>query len=109
MATGADPVVAGRQDQTYVLLLNPGATPAQVQISYLRTTGVPVVKTYVVPPTSRMTIPVQDVVPEFANETFGADIRVLNGVPIVVERAMYWNALGTIWSGGSGVTGVPIP
>jgi hypothetical protein len=35
-------------------------------------------------------------------------IESQNGVPIVVERAMYWDANGVHWSGGTNETGVKI-
>jgi hypothetical protein len=29
--------------------------------------------------------------------------------PLVVERAMYWNALGRIWTAGTAVLGTRLP
>jgi len=58
------------------------------------------VKTYPVPPASRYTIDAATV-PELQDQSFGAKIEVMNGVAIVVERSMYWNANGVFWAGGS--------
>jgi hypothetical protein len=38
-----------------------------------------------------------------------ADIVVTNGVDIAVERAMYWNAGGVFWSGGTIAAGTRMP
>ena len=32
---------------------------------------------------------------------FSAVVESLGGTPIVVERAMYWNAGGQLWAAGS--------
>jgi hypothetical protein len=51
--------------QTYIRLGNPSATTAaQVTIGYLRSDGSEVLEQYVVPPTSRVTVFVNDAVPE---------------------------------------------
>ena len=48
-------------------------------------------------------------VPELANETFGALIEVTNGVGIAVERAMYSNALGQVWAAGTNALATRLP
>ena len=94
---------------TYILLANPGASTADVTITYLRDTGGPLVKTYTVPPTSRFNVDVLTAVPELQNESFGARIESTNGVPIAVERSLYWNANGIFWAGGTNALAVPLP
>jgi autotransporter-associated beta strand protein len=102
--------VGGPRDYvTYILLANPGASAANVTVTYLREAGGPVVKTYTVPPTSRFNVDVRAVVPELQNESFGATIEVTNGVPIAVERSLYWNANGIFWAGGTNALAVPVP
>jgi hypothetical protein len=93
--------------ETYILLANPDSTAATVTITYLRTTGATVVKTYTVPPTSRFNVYVNGSVPELANEQFSAVIS--STVPIAVERAMYSNALGAIWAAGTNATATRLP
>lgn len=95
--------------QTYILLANPATTAAQVRITYMRARGAPIVKTYAVDRTSRFNVHVNSMVPELADETFGAVIEVTNSVAIVVERAMYWNARGLVWAGGTNATAVRLP
>jgi hypothetical protein len=89
------------QFATYILLANPSTTmAADVSVTYLRESGVPVVRTYQVPAASRFTIDAGTVA-ELQNAAFGAKIEVSNNVAIAVERSMYWNANGVFWAGGS--------
>jgi autotransporter-associated beta strand protein len=100
---------APRNFTTYILLANPTTTAANVTVTYLRETGAPVTKTYTVPPTSRFNIDVAGVVPELHDESFGARIEVTNGVPIAVERSLYWDANGIFWAGGTNAVATPLP
>ena len=94
---------------TYILLANPGAQAANVRVTYLRTNGSTVVKTYTVNPSSRFNIEVNSRVPELVNESFGALIEVTNGVPIAVERSLYNNSNGEVWAAGTNALGTPLP
>jgi autotransporter-associated beta strand protein len=100
---------APRNFTTYILLANPSATAANVTVTYLREAGAPVTKTYTVPPTSRFNIDVAGAVPELHDESFGARIEVTNGVPIAVERSLYWDANGIFWAGGTNALATPLP
>ncbi len=95
--------------QTYILLGNPTNTAANVMITYLKTDGTTVTGTYVVPPTSRFNVAVNDLVPTLHDESFGALVTVTNGIGIIVERSLYWNSGGVVWSAGTSVTGSQIP
>lgn len=92
---------------TFILLANPGATEATVTINYLRTTGAPIAKTYLVAANSRFNVHVNGAVSELANESFAAVIT--STVPIAVERALYSNAGGVVWAAGTNATGIRIP
>ena len=94
--------------QTYILLANPAASAANVTVTYLRTNDTPVVRTYVVPAASRFNVNAGEV-PELADQSFGALVEVTNGVGIVVERSMYWNAGGAVWAGGTNTAATRIP
>jgi hypothetical protein len=108
--TLAEGRIGGPNDfSTYILLANPEPTAANVTITYLRESGEPVVRTHTVPAASRFTVDVRSEVPELRDERFGADVVVTNGVGIVVERAMYWNAGGVFWSGGTMAAGTMMP
>jgi hypothetical protein len=95
---------------TYVLLANPESTAADVTVTFLRENGKPpIVKTYTVPPTSRFNIDVNLVSPELHDEYVGADVKVTNGPPIIVERSMYWDSGGVLFKGGTNATAVRLP
>ena len=95
---------------TYILLTNANSGPAEVKVTYLREGGAaPVVKTYTVPATSRFNIDVRGMVPEMADESFGALIESINTVNIAVERSLYWTANGIFWAGGTNALGTPLP
>jgi hypothetical protein len=100
---------------TYILLANATNTAASVRVTFLRPNGTTLVRTYTVPATSRFNIPVNGLVRELvpprgaAATTFGVVVEVTNGVPISVERAMYWNALGAVWAGGTNATATRLP
>ncbi len=104
LAEGA--VGGGLGFETYILVNNPNAAAVDVTVTYLRFSGGPITKTYQVPGTSRYNIPVRDVVPELRDEIFGAIVEA--PLPIAVERAMYWSALGEFWSGGTNATATPL-
>jgi hypothetical protein len=95
--------------QTFVLLANPGSTPANVTATFLRTTGAPVVKTFAVPAGARLTVTTgpASMVPELANESFG--VSVVSDQPIFAERALYSDANGVVFAAGSGATAAPLP
>jgi hypothetical protein len=97
------------QYDTYILLANPSTQAAQVTITYLRENGAPIVRTHTVPPTSRFNVDVRTLVPELRDSSFGARIEVTNGVPIAVERSMYWTAEGIVWAGGTNALATPLP
>jgi hypothetical protein len=97
--------------QTFILLANPGSDPADVTVRFLRTSGAPLVKTFTVPPTRRFNISITgdagSMVPELANEAFGAAIASTQ--PIAVERAMYSDANGVVWAAGTSATATRLP
>ena len=107
----ADGRIGGpRAFATYVLLANPNPIPAEVLVRFLRPGGVaPVERSYTVAPTSRLNIWVNNDVPELGDGTFSAEIQVQNYQPIAVEKALYWNADGITWAGGTNVTATRLP
>jgi hypothetical protein len=81
----------------FVLLANPNATAATVDVEYLRPTGGSLTKTYTVPANARATIYVDDEqIPggsgdrPLADAVVSMSVRSTNGQPIVVERTMWW-------------------
>ena len=93
--------------ETYLLLMNPGTTDSQVRVTFLREGGLAsLVKTVTVAAGSRLTLPATLLAPELSHEQFGMLAEVISGPLIVAESAMYRNAGGTYWAGGSSAPGV---
>jgi uncharacterized membrane protein len=100
----------------FVLLANPTTTDAQVTVTYLTVSGTTYSRTLVAPANSRSGIWVdQEEFPGVAGRPL-ADVAVsttvqsTNGVPLVVERAMWWPGDSSTWheahnSAGATVTG----
>jgi hypothetical protein len=81
----------------YLLLANPGDQDADVQVTYLQPDGRTLVKTYLVRARSRYTVSVDT--EEFPtgsgqrpleNAAVSSIVESRNGVPIIVERSMWW-------------------
>jgi hypothetical protein len=93
----------------FYLLENPTAADADVRIRYLLPApSAPIVQTYTVEAHARKTIPVDDE-PGLGATDVSADIHSTNGVPIIVERAMYFSTGGVAFRGGHGSAGVTEP
>jgi hypothetical protein len=78
----------------YVLLANAETTDANVTLTYLLPDGTHFDKTYVVAAQSRRTILVDAEDPRLADTAVSVVAASTNGVPIVVERAMWWPESG---------------
>ncbi|MBA2353154.1 MAG: hypothetical protein H0V80_00650, partial [Acidobacteria bacterium] len=74
----------------FILVANPAATPAQVQAEFLLTTGQIIIKSYTVAGNSRFNIWVDLEDPQLADAALSTRITSTNGVPIIVERSMWW-------------------
>jgi hypothetical protein len=90
--------------QLYYLLLNPGLSPAQVTVKYLRDGAGPITKTYTVPAQSRYTVFVNLADLGLVLAAVGAEITSTQ--PIVAERAMYFS-VNRVFDAGTGAMGVP--
>ena len=105
--------------ETYILLANPTSTTASVRVTFLRGAGQSVACTFTVGPTRRFNVHANGLNTQcqassngarlLSDESFGALIESVNGVPIFAERAMYWNAGGIFWAGGTNATATPLP
>ena len=107
---GNPPGMPAANYQTYILLANPGIATAGVTVRFLRETGAPVVRTFLVPGGSRFNVAVAGAgssVPELANEMFGAAIESTH--PIVVERALYGDSGAQVFGIGTNATATPLP
>jgi alpha-tubulin suppressor-like RCC1 family protein len=98
----------------FYLLQNPNAEEVTVRVRYLRPTGEPLVKDYMLPPRSRVNIWVN--LEEFsgvgralAATDVSAAIESVGEHPIVVERAMYLDLAGQLFGAGHASAGVTAP
>jgi hypothetical protein len=95
--------------ESYILFANPNSASAHVRLTFLRSGGNgPVADEFDVPANARVTKSIGEYIGRgllSPGEQVGARIDSVNGVPIVVERAMYWNGGGEFWGAGTGETG----
>jgi hypothetical protein len=75
---------------TFVLAMNPGPVDAQLRVTYVLPEGAPLVREYGLSHESRLTIPLDDQDPRLSNTPVSTIVESTNGVPVVVERAMWW-------------------
>jgi hypothetical protein len=83
---------------TFILLANPNAQAAAVDVTFSTDTGVSVYRSKELPAYGRLTINIEDESPELANAAVATRVTSsTSGLPIVSERAMYWGTTGTGW------------
>ena len=73
-----------------MLIANPGNADAQVEATYLLPDGTVIVKPQTVAKNSRFNIWVDREDPRLVNTAVSTTIRSTNGVPVIVERALWW-------------------
>ena len=100
----------GQYFDLFVLIANPNAAAAAVDARYLLPDGSVVVKSYAVPGNSRFNIWVDLEDTRLADTAVSTTLTSTNGVPIIVERTMWWPGSAATWqeahnSPGSSVTG----
>jgi hypothetical protein len=76
-------------------LANPDASPAEVSITYLRSSGAPIVRSYSLLPYGRLTINVNDIAGLTSAEV--SAVVTANSGGVIAERTMFW---GDQWYGG---------
>lgn len=74
----------------FFLIANPGTTASMVEARYLKPDGTVVTRSYTVDPSSRFNVWVDFEGPDLANTAVATTFSVTNGVPVVIERAMWW-------------------
>ena len=100
----ADGEVGGaRNAQTFILLANTGLAQASVRVTLVFDDGTTAAKTFVVSASRRFNVQVAAEFPEARNRRFAAIVESLGPAPqpIVVERAVYSDADGTVFAAGS--------
>ena len=90
---------------SYILMANPTDQDAAVTVTIIRDNNLPpLLVTKTVKANTRLTMSSWELALA-SGETFGALIDSTNGVPIAVERAMYWDSATRHWSAGTNETG----
>ena len=96
--------------ELFYLLQNPDTTDAAIEVRYLLPAPLaPLVKTYTVPARSRFNIWVNTEDPVLASAEMSAIITSTNGVPVIVERAMYRDVGTQFFGAGHESAGVEAP
>lgn len=91
---------------TYILLANPGSSAATATLTFYREEGTPLVVTRAVPAGSRQTVDAGSL-GMASGERFS--VIVQSSQPIAVERSIYWNYQGGLWTSGTTEIGTPLP
>jgi hypothetical protein len=71
--------------QMWLLVLNPNPHPANVAVTFLTPDGTSLTRRYALPPTTRLAINANEVVPDL-----GVATTISADRPVAAERAMYW-------------------
>lgn len=92
----------GPYSDEFILIANPGPAHAQVQARYLLGDGSVLTKTYAVPAQSRFNIWVDDedfpgMGKALAEKALSTTLTSTNGVPVIVERSMWWPRPAATW------------
>jgi hypothetical protein len=90
----------------FILIANPNGEDAQIEARYLRPDGQVITRQYVAAANSRLTIGVHAEGPDLATTPVSATVTSSNGVPVLVERAMWWPAYAPEWYEGHNSAGV---
>ncbi|MBN1288172.1 MAG: SpoIID/LytB domain-containing protein [Actinobacteria bacterium] len=88
---------------TYLCIGNPHDTPAELRIRYFVEGGENIEVLHVIDPMSRKTVNVADDIG--TGKDFSCEAASLNGVPVIVERPLYFNT--GVYNGGQDALGAP--
>lgn len=87
----------GEYFDLFLLVANPSDQDAQIEATYLLPDGMTVIRAHTAPANSRYGIWVDHEDARLADTAVSMAIRVVNGVPVVVERSMWWPGDSTTW------------
>jgi hypothetical protein len=89
---------------TYFCIQNPGSTPADVTLTYMKGNGTTAKDQITVQPNSRATVIPRNKLATANDTAHDFSTEVTSNQPVIVERPMYFNYQG-VWTGGSDVVG----
>jgi hypothetical protein len=90
LAEGSTGVGSDGSFETWVLVQNPGSTPATADLTYMTSTGPVKGPSITLEPMSRKSVNVAQTVPN----CWSVSTRVTSDAPVIAERSMYWSAPG---------------
>ena len=95
---------------TYYLIANPGDAVATVTMTLLLDDGTAeLTRVYDLAARSRFSVDVRSEFPLAVGKRFSAVVTTASDTPIVVEWAVYRNALGQFWGAGANALATPVP
>jgi hypothetical protein len=95
---------------TFVLVANPGVTSATIRVDWLLPDGSVIPQTHVVAGKSRLTLWADALDPRLVSTDVSVVVESQNGVPVVVERAMWWpGPTAATWTEAHVAAGVTDP
>ncbi len=92
---------------TFLLIANPNERRADVDVRYFLVDGTEIRKSYRVDPASRFNVWVDWEDPRLTSAAVSMEVISTNGVPIVVERSMWWPGDASGWYGSHASAGSP--
>jgi hypothetical protein len=99
----------GSYFDTFVLVANPSDERADVEARYLLPDGTVITRAYQVAANSRLTIWVDLEDPRLESAAVSTAIASTNGVPVIVERAMWWpGPTADTWSEAHNAAGTTV-
>jgi Ca2+-binding RTX toxin-like protein len=88
-----------------ILVANPNTTDAPIAVTFLRENGATVERQYTVPAQRRLTINMDAEVGDASQVAASTVVRSTAGLPLAVERTMFWDPTGYGSHGGAAVDG----
>ena len=95
--------------RTFLLIANTGPAPTTVRVTLLLEGGGTRIADVPIAAHARQTVDVAATFGPLPAARFGAVVESLDDAPLIVERAMYWNAAGEVWAAGTSALGMPLP
>ena len=91
----------------FILVANPSATDAALELRYLLPSGQVITRTHVARAHSRLTIGVHDEALALARTPVSTTLQSTNGVAVLAERAMWWPSVALVpqWQEGHNSAG----
>ena len=98
--------MAAIEFKTFLLLANPGTSPATIDVQYLPTGRGPITQVHTVPAGGRLTINVEAEVPALRDVPFGMLVTARTAARWSPSVRIYWTRYGPFFLGGTNTMGL---